>query len=51
MNLHSWVIKKLMKDIKKSQHMAQFMYIIMDFYSRTETADQQGAAPQVASSH
>lgn len=51
MNLHSWVIKKLMKDIEKSQQMAQFMDVIMDFYTRTEPAYQQGAAPQVASPH
>lgn len=31
--------------------MAQFMHVIMDFYTRTERADQQGAAPQVASPH
>lgn len=40
-----------MKDIKKSQQMAQFMYVIMDFYTRTEAAYQQGTAPQVASPH
>lgn len=31
--------------------MAQFMYVIMDFYTRTEMVYQQGAAPQVASPH
>lgn len=31
--------------------MAQFMYVIMDFYTGTEAAYQQGAAPQVASPH
>lgn len=31
--------------------MAQFMYVIMDFYTRTEMAYQQGAAPPVASPH